>query len=74
MFRMCWVEKNIWDILSSFYSFLEECLLRFVSANSICKFVNKSKRVCEVEIANAVVNGILMMHCGREFYIAVVEV
>ena len=56
------------------YSFLEECLLGFVSANSICKSANKSKRICEVVVAEVVVKGSLMIHCGSKFYIAVVEV
>ena len=58
----------------SFYFFLEECLLGFVSANSICKSANKSKRVHKIAIAEAVVKESLMMHSRNEFYIVVAKV
>ena len=48
-FRVCWV-----DILLSFYSLLEECLLEFVCANFVCKFVNKLKGICDVAIAEVI--------------------
>ena len=50
----------------SFYFFLEECLLGFVSANSIWKSANKSKGICEVAVAEAIVKGSLMRYNKKE--------